>query len=66
MVQIKKKSANILQYKIGNNANIANFVCFGKPECSPMVPLTHGHQKDQKVPLTKAVTLTMRIRDLNN
>ena len=26
MLQIKKQMANILEYKVGNNANIANFV----------------------------------------
>ena len=27
MVQIKKQIANIWEYTVGNNANIANFVC---------------------------------------
>ena len=27
MVQIKKEVTNIWEYKIGSNANIANFVC---------------------------------------
>ena len=27
MVQTMKETANVLEYKIGNNANIANFVC---------------------------------------
>ena len=26
MLQIKKETANIWEYKVGNNANIANFV----------------------------------------
>ena len=30
MVQIKKKTANIWQYKVGNIDNIANFVCLWK------------------------------------
>ena len=30
MLQIKKKTANIWEYKVGNNANIANLVCLWK------------------------------------
>ena len=30
MVQIMKETANVLEYKIGNNANIATFVCLRK------------------------------------
>ena len=30
LVQIKKKTAYIWEYKVDNNANIANFVCLWK------------------------------------
>ena len=32
MLQIKVETANIWEYKVGNNDNIANFVRLGKPE----------------------------------
>ena len=32
MVQIKKKTANLWQYKVVINANTANFVLYKKPE----------------------------------
>ena len=31
MLQIKQETADISQYKVGNNANIANFVQLWKP-----------------------------------
>ena len=31
MFQIKKQIANILEYKVGDNANIANFVFLKNP-----------------------------------
>ena len=30
MVQIKKKTASMWECKVGNNANIANFMCLSK------------------------------------
>ena len=32
MLQIKKETANIWEYKVGNNANIANFVYLWKTQ----------------------------------
>ena len=32
MLQIKKRTANLWEYKVVNNANIANFVRLWKPE----------------------------------
>ena len=31
MLQIKKETGNLWEYKVGNNDNIANFVCLWKP-----------------------------------
>ena len=32
MVQIKEEAANILEYEVNNNANIANVMCLWKPQ----------------------------------
>ena len=34
MLQIKKETANIYQYKVGNNANLAILCVCEKPDCS--------------------------------
>ena len=34
MLKIKKKTANIWEYKTGNNANIANLCICENPECN--------------------------------
>ena len=34
MLQIKKETANIPEYKVANNANIANFMPLWKPRMS--------------------------------
>ena len=40
MLQIKKKTLNRREYKVGNNANIANIVCLWKTRLSESVSLT--------------------------
>ena len=47
MVQIMKETADVLEYKIGNNAYIANFVCLRKTRMhSLMIVRLSANYKD--------------------
>ena len=55
MLQIKKKTANYWEYKVGNNVNIANLVVFFEnPECNndkrPLQKLNNGGSLNEAVP----------------
>ena len=38
MLQIEKETVNIWEYKVGNNANIANFMCLWKTWMLYLIP----------------------------
>ena len=47
-MRIKKKTANLSEYKVGNNAIIANSVCLGKPRLFDRTEISTSYGLDFK------------------